>query len=411
MLRSYLLSIWFKSTSLVDWTERLRTDNFLAVLSGFTPGHTPTYASFYDFFHRFWQGANNFSPKLRYRKKKPPKGKHTGEKAPTFNKDHADTMIKYFDEHGAGGFLRSKLYVIGEIFKRIFLAGSMSRKLLDIKHMHMAGDGTPVKVSNRERSHSTCDCHRNGIANCCHKRKFSQPDANWGWDSSRKCYYYGYNLYLFTDANSGLPVFPILERASRHDLPAMLHGLACIKAFFPEWNISTLILDAAHDAGAVYTMCNKRGITPIIDLNPRGIKAPEEKGYTLSPDGVPICPLGLPMKPNGTDRKRHRAKYICPKTKYAERLCMCDKRCTKSTYGRVVNISLKDDPRLFCNPPRGSAQWKKIYNKRTSAERSNKRIKIDGLLEEGRHHSSMMWYIRLFAIISVIHVDAWHKTA
>ncbi|SEH33201.1 hypothetical protein SAMN05216583_1221, partial [Selenomonas sp. KH1T6] len=128
-------------------------------------------------------------------------------------------------------------------------------------------------------------------------------------------------------------------------------------------------------------------------------------------DGVPICPLGLPMKPNGTDQKRHRAKYICPKTKYAERLCMCDKRCTKSTYGRVVNISLKDDQRLFCNPPRGSDQWKKIYNKRTSAKRANKRIKIDGLLKEGHHHSSMMWYIRLFAIISVIHVDAWHKTA
>ena len=85
------------------------------------------------------------------------------------------------------------------------------------------------------------------------------------------------------------------------------------------------------------------------------------------------------------------------------------KHATKSTYGRVVNISLKDDPRLFCDPPRGSTQWKQVYNKRTSAERANKRIKIDGLLEEGHHRSSMMWYIRLFAIISVIHVDAWRN--
>ncbi len=411
MLRSYLLSIWFNSTSLVDWAERLHTDTFLAVLSGFTPSHTPTHTSFYNFFHRLWQGCKNFSPQLRFSRKKPPKGKRTGEKAPNFNKDHTADIIKYFDGHAAGGFLKGKLYVIGEIFKRIFLTGSMDRQLMDVSHLSLAGDGTPVKVSNRERSHSICDCHKNGNANCCHKRWFSQPDANWGWDSSRNSYYYGYNLYLFTDADSGLPVFPILERASRHDLPAMLHGLACIKTFFPDWNISTLILDAAHDAGAVYTMCSKRGITPIIDLNHRGIKTPKDKGYTLGTDGVPICPLGLPMKPNGTDQKRHRAKYICPKTKYAERLCMCDKRCTKSTYGRVVNISLKDDQRLFCNPPRGSDQWKKIYNKRTSAERANKRIKIDGLLEEGHHHSSMMWYIRLFAIISVIHVDAWHKTA
>ena len=156
-------------------------------------------------------------------------------------------------------------------------------------------------------------------------------------------------------------------------------------------------------------MCSKSSITPFIDLNPRGTKSAEDKGYTIGDDGVPICPLGLPMKPNGTDKKRHRAKYICPKTKYAERLCLCDNRCTKSTYGRVVNINLKDDPRLFCDPPRGSPQWKQAYNKRTSAERANKRIKIDGLLEEGHHRSSMMWYIRLFAILSVIHVDAWHE--
>ncbi|WP_051650387.1 transposase [Selenomonas sp. AB3002] len=411
MLRSYLLSIWLKSTSLVDWAERLRSDEALAILSGFSPDHTPSFGAFYDFFHRLWPGCNNFLPHLRYLKKKPPKGKRNGEKSPSFNKDHTATIIKYFEKHSAGSILKTKLSIIGEIYSKVFLTGSMHKKLLNFRQLVLAGDGTPVKVSNRERSHSTCYCHEKGIVNCHHKRWFSQPDANWGWDSSRNLFYYGYNLYLFTDANSGLPVFPILERASRHDLPAMLHGLACIKAFFAHWNISALILDSAHDATAVYEMCNKSSIMPFIDLNPRGTKPAEEKGYTISDDGVPICPLGLPMKPDGTDKKRHRAKYICPQTKYAERLCLCDKRCTKSTYGRVVNMSLRDNPRLFCDPPRGSPQWKQVYNKRTSAERANKYIKIDGLLEEGHHHSSMMWYIRLFAIISVIHVNAWRKRA
>ena len=237
MLRSYLLSICLKSTSLVDWAERLRSDESLAILSGFSPDHTPSFASFYDFFHRLWPGCNNFLPHLRYRRKKPPKGKGNGEKSPSFDKDHAATIIKYFDGHGAGGILKSKLSIIGKIFSRIFLAGSMHKGLLNTKKLVLAGDGTPVVVSNRERSHSTCDCHKQGIDKCCHKRWFSQPDANWGWDSSRNFFYYGYNLYLFTDANSGLPVFPVLERASRHDLPAMLHGLACIKAFFSDWNI------------------------------------------------------------------------------------------------------------------------------------------------------------------------------
>ena len=178
MLRSYLLSIWLKSPSLVDWTERLHTDDSVAVLSGFTPGHTPTYASFYDFLHRLWPGSNNFSPHQRYRKKKPPKGKSTGDKSPNFNKDHAAAIIKYFEAHKAGKLLKSKLHVIGEIFNRVFMAGSVHRQIIDINHMLLAGDGTPVMVSNRERSHSTCDCHKNGITNCNHKRHFSQPDAN-----------------------------------------------------------------------------------------------------------------------------------------------------------------------------------------------------------------------------------------
>lgn len=108
---------------------------------------------------------------------------------------------KYFDGHGTGGILKSNLSIIGKTFSRIFLTGSIRKGLLNTIKMVLAGDGTPVVVSNRERSHSICDCH---------KRWFSQPDANWGWDSSRNSFCYGYNLYLFTDANSGLPAFPIL---------------------------------------------------------------------------------------------------------------------------------------------------------------------------------------------------------
>lgn len=198
---------------MVDWAERLRSNEYLAILSDFSPGHTPSFGTFYDFFHRLWPGDNNFSPHLRYHRKKPPKGKCNGEKSPSFNKDHTAAVINYFDSHSAGGILKSKLCLIGKIFSKIFLGGSVRRHLLEVKHLALAGDGTPVTVSNRERSHSTCDCRKHGIDNCVHKRWFSQPDANWGWESSRTCYYYGYNLYLFTDTSSRLPVFPILYRS------------------------------------------------------------------------------------------------------------------------------------------------------------------------------------------------------
>lgn len=38
---------------------------------------------------------------------------------------------------------------------------------------------------------------------------------------------------------------------------------------------------------------------------------------------------------------------------------------------------MKENPRLINFPPRDSEEWKPEYNARTSAERSNKREKID----------------------------------
>lgn len=61
----------------------------------------------------------------------------------------------------------------------------------------------------------------------------------------------------------------------------------------------------------------------------------------------------------------------------------------------------------FNTPPHGSEEWKVEYNTRTSAERCNKREKIDYKLEDGRYRSSMMWYCRLFAIMMCQHLDAW----
>ena len=68
---------------------------------------------------------------------------------------------------------------------------------------------------------------------------------------------------------------------------------------------------------------------------------------------------------------------------------------------------MKDNPRLINIPPRSSDLWKKEYNARTSAERLNKRVKIDFELESGRHRSTKMWYCRLYHILMLIHLDAW----
>ena len=115
------------------------------------------------------------------------------------------------------------------------------------------------------------------------------------------------------------------------------------------------------------------------------------------------------MKQAAVEPRKGRIKYRCPKitAKGGTPHCTCDEPCSDAKYGRNVHLVLKDNPRLFNTPLRGSEEWKLEYNARTSAERCNKREKIDYKLEDGRYRSSMMLYCRLFAIMMCQHLDAW----
>ena len=114
------------------------------------------------------------------------------------------------------------------------------------------------------------------------------------------------------------------------------------------------------------------------------------------------------MKQAAVEPRKGRIKYRCPKitAKGGTPHCTWDEPCSDAKYGRNVHLVLKDNPRLFNTPPRGSEEWKLEYNARTSAERCNKREKIDYKLEDGRYRSSMMLYCRLFAIMMCQHLDA-----
>lgn len=74
-------------------------------------------------------------------------------------------------------------------------------------------------------------------------------------------------MYVASDSHSDLPIFPLLERASRHDMLSFLHSFFTMKAYLPEFRIEKLLLDSAHDAYAVYEYCCREKITPFIDLN------------------------------------------------------------------------------------------------------------------------------------------------
>ena len=64
MLRSYLLALKLKVTSITVWCRMLKETPLYAILSGFPFGDTPGVGTFYDFFSRIWKDdSNNLSPK------------------------------------------------------------------------------------------------------------------------------------------------------------------------------------------------------------------------------------------------------------------------------------------------------------------------------------------------------------
>ena len=217
MQRSYLLSIDFKVHSITDWAAQLKINPLYAILSGFNFGNTPGVGTFYDFFRKLWDSdSDNLSPHIRpLKKKKVEQPKQKGSKAQPY----------------------ASLF---KIYSHEFLTVSISKGFIDPSGLSIAGDGTPVVTSARERKHRVCDCREKGITNCECDRYFSQPDCDIGWDSSRDCFYNGYDLYMLVAANSesDLPLFSLLHPASKHDSHGFLETYFRFRAFLPDLHVS-----------------------------------------------------------------------------------------------------------------------------------------------------------------------------
>ncbi len=410
LLRSYLLMLEVGEPSITQWVQQLQRCPLYAVLSGFEYGHTPGVGTFYGFFRRLWAARTvHRSPRRRLNRKKIPGGKK-GQKAPTKGLSKIAQLLAQLAKrstHRAQPFDR-----LLHLFQAQFLAVSAQAGLLgNPKALTIAGDGMPLVTAAQVRSQRLCDCRARGRTPCRCARRYSQPDCDMGWDSYRNMYFFGYHVYTFVAADSphDLPVYPRLQRASRHDAVSWVVSAQEFADRFPDYTWRTAILDAAHDARAIYDYLEARQIRAFIDLNDRSTRRtgvrPED--ITYSATGVPICPKGLPMKDRGYDYTRGRRKYLCPLV--VKGVVTCDTPCSTSPYGRCVQVETKRNPRLFPPVARDSAAWAAVYNRRTSCERSNKRVKEDFGLAAAKHRSTMMWTIRLYGIAMCQHLDAWYQ--
>lgn len=412
MLRSLLLMHKLHITGVDEWVKTTRKVPVYAILCGFHPRSTPGVGTYYDFFKRLWlNDSPHLSNRSKRKLKKPKKKGKKNEKLEPQNPQITEKLVNRALRHKKIHYTPKAHDQLQHLFKTLFVDVSAEKGLFgNTQALSITSDGSAVETGGRAYGKFLCDCRKSGNWKCGCNRQFSDPDANYGWDSYREKYYYGrcLNMVSASDSPYDLPLYPRLYRASKHDAVTFISTLHEVLHWYPGWKIGECILDSAHDAYPIYKLLEQYDVSAIIDLNPRRSKQFTYNEMVVNLDGVPVCPIGRKMIDWGVDKKRYRRKWRCP-AKVGK--WECPTPCSSSDYGRTFYTSTKDNPRLFPRVKRDSREWKKRYALRTGVERCNKRQKIDYKLEDSKGRSSRHWSNRTYIIAMCQHADAWFQEA
>jgi len=403
IFRSFILMNSLGYT-LDNWLVKLKNNFALRVAIG---GVIPSLGSHYDFMNRMYKFNDN--PRHKPKKRKPSKKIGKGKKLPNKRSGIVGRLVarllkgKRFD--------CAPEYMLHKIFAAVCVKSSIDLGLIDHK-LSISGDGTCVETGASCFGIKTCDCKD---FNCTCNRKFSDPNASWGWDSHNERYFYGYTGYFISTYNNklkiDLPLYLRLVDAKRHDSVSAVVSLAEAREIYPNLTFDTFISDSASDNYPTYELLHEWGINSVIALNTKN------KGNfkNLPPIGVnehgaPICPGGNLMIYAGFyDKDRCRIKWRCPRVLGECSACEACQNCSKSPYGRTVYTHPNWDLRQFTTIPRGTLQWTNKMKERTAAERVNNRILNDYGVENskarGKKHISFLITIAGFNV----HLDAQLK--
>ena len=173
------------------------------------------------------------------------------------------------------------------------------------------------------------------------------------------------------------------EHKDDYDAKSLIPVLKNYFSLHPSFSYKYFLGDAGFDAVDNYKFLVKdKGIIPIIPLRKKPSIPP---GFNES--GIPTCPYNtsLPMKYDGIGKQAGRAariKWLCPKcykgkdknnkTTYT---LSCDNPCTTSKCGKIYNVPIHNNYRLYTAVPRDSEKWIKLYKLRTIIERTNFMVK------------------------------------
>jgi hypothetical protein len=225
-------------------------------------------------------------------------------------------------------------------------------------------------------------------------------NPNWGMKrdtNGNNIRWFGWKLHILCDSKSELPLDILVTPASTYDgtvaIPLIEQFLKNYKNLFAP---TYYAMDSGYDFEYIYKdIINKYNAIPIIAYNPRGSYAPPEG---LDEKFNPICSAGYKLIYWGKDK--NYLKFRCP---HALGKCNCPHGmnwCSSSNYGYTLKINYKENPRHYGYPLRNSHKWQKQYDKRTSVERCNSRLK--GYLNLDNIRSKGIKKVKVHALLNCI---------
>ena len=414
IIRSLVLMLDRHNYSITNWAGEVASDPLFFDLCGFE-GTAPSVASYYDFLVRLWQSSQELHVSRKLKSKrftaKPKKKLKQNEKLPSRKPGSVKRLVEKALEGKLRNFCPERIFQ--KLLKHCVVDTSAKMGILgNVNTFSFAGDGSPYYSGASHCGVRSCGCRSKGIYNCSCPRRFSDPDAKWGWDSYREQWFFGSTLYSITATGSpyDLPIYLKSIQASRHDGVSTIFALEYIQTLYPSFKLKNFLADGAMDNFPTYEYLHRHEITPFIPLDSRTKKKltyPDPAILCFDNKGRPICPGGIPyanwgyVKPKGI-------KFRCWfATQGQEPPKEC--KCSESAYGRVAYLKPDYDLRLFPLVHRDSDEFKETFKRRSCVERSFKRIFEDYCVESYSSQSNRLRFsLATFAAINV-HLDAWIK--
>jgi len=414
IIRSLVLMLDRQIYAITNWAGEVASDPLYFDLCGFE-GTAPSVASYYDFLVRLWQSSQELHIKRKLKSKrfsaKPKKKLKQNEKLPSRKLG----SVKRFVKKALDGNLRNFCpeHILQKLLKYCVVDTSSKMCTLgNINAFYFAGDGSPYYSGASHYGVKTCNCRFKGIFKCSCPRRFSDPDAKWGWDSYREQWFLGSTLYGITASDSpyDLPIYLKSVQASRYDSVSTIYALEDVKNLYPSFKFKKFLADGAMDNYPTYEYLYHHEITSFIPLDSRtkkNLTYPDPAILCFDNKGKPICPSGIPYANWGYSKPKGIKLRCWFATQGQEPPKEC--KCSESTNGRVVYLKPDYDLRLFPLVHRDSDEFKETFKRRSTVERSFKRIFEDYCVESYSSQSNRLRFsLATFAAIN-IHLDAWIK--